>query len=142
MHAAGRRAVADAPILFIGIVIGVALLFRVAVGAAREATSPPVEAPTFTTTSSSSPEATATPATAAASTSSPASAAAAAATGTATATGTSIGTATAVGAATATGASRRGIPMARDPDARDLAPAPPRVAPRPRGHGRRVPHGG
>lgn len=136
MHAAGRRVLADAPILFIGIVIGVALLFRVAVGAAREATAPPVEVPTFATTTSLTPGP---------SNGSAADDAMAAAAATAAATATTAATASTTASTTSaetTGTPRRGIPMRRDPDARDLAPAPPRVGPRPRGHGRRVPHGG
>ena len=45
-----RDIFADTPILFFAVVIGVALTFRVAVGAIREASTPPVVAPTFVTT--------------------------------------------------------------------------------------------
>jgi hypothetical protein len=47
-----RRVVAifaDAPIVFFAIVIGVAMTFRVAVGWARQASTPLVVAPTFVT---------------------------------------------------------------------------------------------
>jgi hypothetical protein len=40
---------ADAPIVFFGVVIGVALTFRVAVGWARDAAATPETAPTFVT---------------------------------------------------------------------------------------------
>lgn len=40
---------ADAPFLFFGVVIGVAVLFRFTVGAVRDASVPPVVAPTFVT---------------------------------------------------------------------------------------------
>ncbi len=40
---------ADTPVFFFAVVIGVALTFRVAVGAVRDASTPPVVAPTFVT---------------------------------------------------------------------------------------------
>jgi hypothetical protein len=40
---------ADAPIVFFAVVIGVALTFRIAVGAVRDAAHPEPEAPTFAT---------------------------------------------------------------------------------------------
>ena len=46
---------ADAPILFFAVVIGVALTFRVAVGAVRDAAQPEAVAPTFATTAASAP---------------------------------------------------------------------------------------
>lgn len=40
---------ADTPVFFFAVVIGVALVFRVGISAVREASTPPVVAPTFVT---------------------------------------------------------------------------------------------
>jgi len=45
-----REILAETPLLFFGVVLGVALLFRVGVGVAHEATQPEVVAPTFVST--------------------------------------------------------------------------------------------
>jgi len=100
----------DAPILFFGVVIGVALIFRVGVGVARDAATPDVVAPTFTTTTAeqgvtqpvADPEARPTP--------------------------TPIPSAAAVKGEV--GAAAKVQPIG----------APARVAPKPRGHGRRPVH--
>lgn len=47
-----KAVLADAPIVFFAVVIGVALTFRVAVGAVRDAAQPEPVAPTFATTAS------------------------------------------------------------------------------------------
>ena len=45
-----REIFAETPLLFFGVVLGVAILFRVGVGVAHEATQPDVVAPTFVST--------------------------------------------------------------------------------------------
>ncbi len=45
-----RQLFGETPFLFFGVVLGVALLFRVGVGVAREAARPDVVAPTFVST--------------------------------------------------------------------------------------------
>jgi hypothetical protein len=42
-----RHVLEDAPLLFFGVLIGVTLTFRIAVGWAHDASTPPVVAPTF-----------------------------------------------------------------------------------------------
>ena len=99
----------DAPILFFGVVLGVALIFRVGVGVVRDAATPDVVAPTFTTTTAeqgvtqpiADPEARPTP--------------------------TSTSSAAVKGEV---GAAAKVQPIG----------APARVAPKPRGHGRRPVH--
>ncbi len=67
-----RQVFGETPFLFFGVVIGLAVLFRVGVGVARESARPDVVAPTFISTSpepglsatpasTSTPSATATP---------------------------------------------------------------------------------
>ncbi len=46
-----RQVFGETPFLFFGVVIGVAVLFRVGVGVARESARPDVVAPTFISTS-------------------------------------------------------------------------------------------
>ncbi|HSO34182.1 MAG TPA: hypothetical protein VLT33_16720 [Labilithrix sp.] len=68
-----RHLFGETPFLFFGVVLGVALLFRVGVGLARDAATPAAVAPTFVTTgpepglaaaAAPSPSTTSTPATA------------------------------------------------------------------------------
>jgi hypothetical protein len=99
-----RHVFGEAPFLFFGVVIGVAILFRVGVGWMREASAEPVVAPTFVTTA---PE--------------PGLAPSGFVPPERTSTGTSLSAEVGAGA--------------RPPG----SPSPPRVAPRPRGHGRRAP---
>ena len=56
-----KAVLADAPIVFFAVVIGVALTFRVAVGAVRDAAQPEPVAPTFATTGSSASTASSAP---------------------------------------------------------------------------------
>lgn len=106
---------ADTPLVFFAVVIGVALTFRVAVGVAREAAKPEVVAPTFVT-------------------------------------GPEPGLPSMSAAASASASSATGQPLPQ-PDTRATAevgaaakvqplgmPSPARVAPKPRGHGRRPAH--
>ncbi len=116
----------DAPVVFFGVVIGVALIFRLGVGSAREALRPDVVAPTFTTS---------------------------------TAPGNASASASASATATATASDGAQPSFIADPDAKPISnarkaeigaagrvqpigldlrpPSPARVAPKPRGHGRR-----
>jgi hypothetical protein len=112
---------ADAPILFFAVVIGVALTFRVAVGAVRDAAQPEPVAPTFATTSPivTGPEP-------------------GLASGTASVTGSASTSTAEVGAA----AKVQPIGFAGAQPSTPSAPAPARVAPKPRGHGRRPIRGG
>jgi hypothetical protein len=103
-----RQVFGEAPILFFGVVLGVALTFRVAVGWARDASTPPVIAPTFVTTG---PEP-----------------------------GIASGfvaperpPSTSTAGMTAQGGAAAQVPTIG-------LPSPPRVAPKPRGHGRRPVH--
>jgi len=107
MKARAFAVFADAPILFFAVVIGVALTFRVAVGVVRDAKTPPVVAPTFVTGPEPGLEA------------GPRAAASAAALPASTASAPSV----------EVGAAARVQPFG--------APQPARVAPRPRGHGRK-----
>lgn len=115
----------EAPILFFGVVIGVALTFRAAAGFVREASTPPIVAPTW-----------------------PGGDAAYVTTGpepgiasgfvaperpTSTSTGTSTGAGTGASTTAGVGAAVRAQPVG--------SPSPPRVTPKPRGHGRRPIHG-
>jgi hypothetical protein len=106
-----RNVLGEAPILFFGVVIGVALTFRVAVGVVREAATPAAVAPTFVTTG---PE--------------PGIASGFVASGQPAGAGTSPSTSTGTGTAEV-GAAAKVAPIGM--------PAPPRVGPKPRGHGRR-----
>ena len=45
-----RHVFGETPFLFFGVVLGVAVIFRVGVGVAHDAAAPPVVAPTFVTT--------------------------------------------------------------------------------------------
>jgi hypothetical protein len=103
---------ADMPVVFFAVVIGVALTFRVAVGAIRDASLPKDVAPTFVT-------------------------------------GPEPGVASAGATADAdakTSASASAVPKAEVGAAGKVqpigSPAPARVAPKPRGHGRRPIRGG
>lgn len=49
MWGRARALLEDAPLVFFGVIIAVTLVFRVGVGAVREARIPPVVAPTFVT---------------------------------------------------------------------------------------------
>jgi hypothetical protein len=99
---------AHTPVVFFAVVIGVALTFRVVVGAAREAAKPEVVAPTFVT----GPEP------------------GLARMGTEPTSSSSSATATTTTTANAeVGAAAKVQPLGM--------PSPARVAPRPRGHGRR-----
>lgn len=103
---------ADTPLLFFGVVIGVALVFRLGVGVAREAARPDVVAPTFVTGAEPRPAASG-----------------------------GIGlhadpSASGVAPSSATSAAEVGAAAKVQPLG---MPSPARVAPRPRGHGWRPP---
>lgn len=109
-----RHVFDETPVLFFAVVIGVAFTFRLGVGLARDAATPPVVAPTFVTTGpepglasgivpSERPSGASAPAT----------------------------TATASAVEGGVGAAAKVQPIG--------TPSPPRVAPKPRGHGRRPP---
>lgn len=121
-----RLVFGEAPFLFFAVVIGVALTFRVAVGFARDAATPPVVAPSWpvagATHVTTGPE----PGLASGSMAPerPASASASGTPG-----GLSASTPAAVGAGS------------REQPVGSPSPSPARVAPRPRGHGRRPLHG-
>jgi len=120
-----RAVFADAPIVFFAVVIGVALTFRVAVGAVRDAAHPEPVAPTFATTGATGPIVTG-PEPGLAS-------------GTASVTGANgTGSTADVASATTTaevGAAARVQPLGTPTPAR--MPTPARLAPKPRGHGAR-----
>jgi hypothetical protein len=108
---------ADAPIVFFAVVIGVALTFRVAVGAVRDAAHPEPAAPTFATGPIvTGPEP-------------------GLASGTASVTGTASA-ATAAASANADPTSAAEVGAAAKLQLLG-APTPARLAPKPRGHGRR-----
>ena len=105
-----RAVFADTPIVFFAVVIGVALTFRLTVGWIRDASVPPVVAPTFVSSAKEDPKLGADPdAKPVASTSAT----------------TSAGPSVEVGAA------------ARVQPLGSPSPLPARVAPKTRGHGRR-----
>lgn len=112
MWARLRAVFGEAPFLFFGVVVGVAFAFRVGAGWAREAAAPPVVAPTFVTTG---PE--------------PGIASGFVAPQRPAAAGVSLGDGVAPSATAEVGAAAKVQPLGM--------PSPPRVAPKPRGHGRR-----
>lgn len=109
----------DAPVLFFGVVIGVALVFRLGVGSAREAMRPDssTDAPAFTTSTAAGPSASAgaKPSFAADPDAKPISEVRKA----------------------EIGAAGQVQPLGAEPHDDRRAPTPARVAPKPRGHGRR-----
>lgn len=115
----GRRFVAtfrDAPVVFFGVVIGVALIFRLGVGSAREAMRADDVATTFATSTA------------------PGSASASASAGSKPSFNADPDAKPLSDARNAEiGAAGRVQPIGSDP----RAPSPARVAPKPRGHGRR-----
>lgn len=110
-----RAVFGEAPFLFFGVVVGVALAFRVGAGWAREAAAPPVVAPTFVVTG---------PEPGLASGFVPPERPAGA--------GTSTSPRVPPSTTAEVGAAAKVQPIG--------LPSPPRVAPRPRGHGRRPVH--
>lgn len=109
---------ADAPLLFFGVVIGVALVFRLGVGVAREAARPDVVAPTFVTGAEPRPAASA---------------------GIGLHADPSASALPGLPGVTPNGATSAGEVGAAAKVQPLGMPTPARVAPRPRGHGRRPP---
>ena len=109
-----RNTFADTPYLFFVVVIGVALTFRLGIGALRSSSTAEPEAPVFAST-----EAATAPSARSGNAIAPANDSPTAGSSPSTNAGTNAVTNTAAG-----------------------GPSPARTTPRPRGHGRRTPHGG